>query len=76
MQITYRLSSCHSGLSLVSGSKGRRMDLNASVTRRLARVGFRRVRTDSETFCIVAERPGRRLYGPASALPRIGAAGH
>ena len=41
------------------GSRGRRVDLNASVTRRLARIGFVKVHTDSETFCIIANRPGR-----------------
>ena len=41
------------------GSRGRRVDLNASVSRRLARLGFVRVRTDSETFCVMASRPGR-----------------
>lgn len=43
------------------GSRNRRMDLNASVTRRLRKVGFAEVRNDSETSCVVAERPGRRL---------------
>ena len=42
------------------GSRGRRIDLSASVTRRLARAGFANVRNDSETFCVVAARPGRR----------------
>jgi predicted methyltransferase len=41
------------------GSKGRRVDLNASVTRRLAKVGFVAVRTDSETQCVLALSPGR-----------------
>ena len=39
------------------GGKARRMDLNASVTRRLQRIGFARVRSDGETFCVVATRP-------------------
>jgi predicted methyltransferase len=41
------------------GSRGRRVDLNASVTRRLARVGFVKVRNDSETACVLGSRPGR-----------------
>jgi hypothetical protein len=40
------------------GSRGRGVDLNASVMRRLARVGFARVRNDSGTFCVLAERAG------------------
>ena len=47
------------------GSRGRRVDLNASVTRRLQKVGFIKVRNDSETCCVVAARPGRSRY-PAS----------
>ena len=43
------------------GSRGRHVDLNASVTRRLARVGFVKVRNDSETLCVLATRPGRRF---------------
>jgi predicted methyltransferase len=43
------------------GSRGRRVDLNASVTRRLAQIGFVKVHTDSETFCVIGTRPGRRL---------------
>jgi len=43
------------------GSRGRRIDLNASVARRLQRVGFVKVHNDSETSCIVAARPGRSL---------------
>jgi hypothetical protein len=43
------------------GSRGRRIDLGASVSRRLARLGFAKVRIDSETGCILAMRPsGRR----------------
>ena len=42
------------------GLRGRRVDLNASVARRLHRAGFARVRSDRETSCIVAVRPGRR----------------
>ena len=38
------------------GSRGRRVDLNGSVSRRLARIGFTAVRTDAETACIVASR--------------------
>jgi len=38
------------------GSRGRRIDLNGSVSRRLARIGFTAVRTDAETACIVASR--------------------
>jgi predicted methyltransferase len=41
------------------GSRGRRVDLNASVTRRLSRLGFVKVHTDSDTFCVLASRPGR-----------------
>jgi predicted methyltransferase len=41
------------------GSRGRRVDLNASVTRRLTRVGFVKVRNDSETLCVIGSRPGR-----------------
>ncbi len=40
------------------GSKGRRVDLNASVSRRLVKLGFAGVRTDAETACIVASRRG------------------
>ena len=40
----------------VPGSRGGRMDLNASVSRRLQRVGFAKVRSDSETSCILAMR--------------------
>ncbi|KPK82422.1 MAG: hypothetical protein AMJ81_09830, partial [Phycisphaerae bacterium SM23_33] len=43
------------------GSRGRCIDLTASVTRRLARVGFAKVHNDRETSCVVASRPGRRL---------------
>lgn len=42
------------------GSRGRRVDLNTSVTRRLARVGFAKVHNDSGTACVLATRPGRR----------------
>jgi predicted methyltransferase len=42
------------------GSRGRRIDLSAGVTRRLARSGFADVRHDSETSCVSASRPGRR----------------
>ena len=44
------------------GSRGRRVDLNGSVSRRLARIGFTAVRTDAETACIAASRcaPWRR----------------
>lgn len=38
------------------GSRGRRVDLNASVSRRLARVGFAKVRTDGATACILASK--------------------
>jgi uncharacterized protein len=41
------------------GSRGRRIDLNASVTRRLAGVGFANVRTDDETSCVLGVKPGR-----------------
>ena len=43
------------------GNRGRRIDLNASVTQRLQKVGFVKVHSDSETSCIVAARPGRSL---------------
>jgi hypothetical protein len=43
------------------GSRSRRVDLNASVTRRLQKVGFADVRSDSETACVVATRPGERF---------------
>ncbi len=42
------------------GSRARRIDLSASVTRRLARIGFANVHYDSNTSCVVAARPGRR----------------
>ncbi len=42
------------------GSRSRRVDLNAGVSRRLEAVGFTRLRTDQATFCVVAVRPGRR----------------
>jgi uncharacterized protein len=44
------------------GRKGRRMDLNASVARRLEGVGFSKVRNDAETCCVLAVRPGRRPF--------------
>jgi uncharacterized protein len=43
------------------GSRARRVDLNASIARRLSRIGFASVRSDAETACIVANRPGRDL---------------
>jgi uncharacterized protein len=42
------------------GSRGRRVDLSAGVTRRLARAGFVNVRYNNETSCVVAACPGRR----------------
>lgn len=42
------------------GSRGRRIDLSANVTRRLAGVGFADVRPDGETSCVSASRPGGR----------------
>ncbi|MCY2932194.1 MAG: methyltransferase domain-containing protein, partial [Planctomycetota bacterium] len=41
------------------GSRGRRVDLNASVSRRLTSIGFVNVRTDLQTSCILAARPAR-----------------
>ena len=38
------------------GSRGRRVDLNGRVSRRLAGIGFTAVRTDVKTACIVASR--------------------
>jgi hypothetical protein len=38
------------------GSRGRRVDLNASVSKRLAKLGFTAIRTDAETTCIIASR--------------------
>ena len=43
------------------GSRCRHVDLSASVSRRLRKVGFAEVRTDSETDCVVATRPRERL---------------
>ncbi len=42
------------------GSRSRGLDLNASVTRRLQRIGFAEVHSDSETACVVATRPVER----------------
>lgn len=42
------------------GRAGRRMDLPASVARRLARMGFVKIRNDSQMSCIVASVPPRR----------------
>lgn len=39
------------------GRRGKRMDLAASVTRRLGRAGFVKIRNDRETSCVVAARP-------------------
>lgn len=41
------------------GSRGRRVDLPASVARRLGGVGFVKVRQDAGTLCVMAVRPGR-----------------
>ena len=48
------------GTLLHYSSGGRRMNLIASVARRLQGVGFAGVRSDRETSCVVAVRPGRR----------------
>ncbi|MEI7835389.1 MAG: methyltransferase domain-containing protein [Planctomycetota bacterium] len=40
------------------GSKSRRVDLPASVSRRLTGIGFTNLRTDSRTSCLLATRPG------------------
>jgi predicted methyltransferase len=39
------------------GRRGARMDLAASVTRRLDRAGFVKIRTDRETACVLARAP-------------------
>lgn len=41
------------------GSKGRRVDLPASVSRRLSAIGFTNVRADLRTTCTLATRPPR-----------------
>jgi hypothetical protein len=46
------------------GSRARGVDLGASVSRRLQRLGFVQVRRDAGTGCVVATRAGGRRAGP------------
>ena len=57
------------------GSRGRRIDLGASVSRRLARLGFAKVHIDSETGCILATRRagGASFLAPPAATRLRGA---